>query len=28
LMSIAMYQKPRKNTGITPILSEEIAQRL
>ena len=28
LMSITMYQKPRKNTGITPILSEEIAQRL
>ena len=27
-MSITMYQKPRKNTGITPILSEEIAQRL
>ena len=28
LMSIAMYQKTRKNTRITPILCEEIAQRL
>jgi hypothetical protein len=27
LMSIAMYQKTRNNAGITPILSEEIAQR-
>ena len=26
-MSIAMYQKTRKNTGITPILSLGIAQR-
>jgi hypothetical protein len=27
LMSITMYQTTRKDTGITPILSEEIAQR-
>jgi len=27
-MSIAMYHKNRKNTGVTAILSEEIAQRL
>jgi hypothetical protein len=27
LMSIVPYHKTRKNTGATPILSEEIAQR-